>query len=64
VHSSLGHISSQDRQVTCEGHPLLLRFGYLVKWFPCVCESLNTKGEMFDPHAITLCSNFTLTLFT
>jgi hypothetical protein len=24
---------------------LLLRFGYLGKWSPCVCESLNTKGE-------------------
>jgi hypothetical protein len=23
----------------------LLRFGYLGKWSPCVCESLNTKGE-------------------
>jgi hypothetical protein len=23
----------------------VLRFGYLGKWFPCVCESLNTKGE-------------------
>jgi hypothetical protein len=28
-------------------HALLsvLRFGYLGKWSPCVCESLNTKGE-------------------
>jgi hypothetical protein len=25
---------------------LLLRFGYLGKWFACVCESLNTKGEI------------------
>jgi hypothetical protein len=23
----------------------VLRFGYLGKWSPCVCESLNTKGE-------------------
>jgi hypothetical protein len=23
----------------------MLRFGYLGKWSPCVCESLNTKGE-------------------
>jgi hypothetical protein len=23
----------------------LLRFGYQGKWSPCVCESLNTKGE-------------------
>jgi hypothetical protein len=22
-----------------------LRFGYQGKWSPCVCESLNTKGE-------------------
>jgi hypothetical protein len=40
----------------------LLRFGYLGKWSPCVCESLNTKGEIFDPHHFILCYKVTLNL--
>ena len=26
---------------------LLLRFGYLGKWSPCVCELLNTSGKYY-----------------
>jgi hypothetical protein len=39
----------------------LLRFGYLGKWSPCVCESLNTKGETITLVTLLYDSNFTLT---
>jgi len=38
-----------------------LRFGYLGKWFPCVCESLKTKGETITLITLLYDSNFTLT---
>jgi hypothetical protein len=40
-----------DETNHCDGwlSKAMMRFGYLGKWSPCVCESLNTKGE-----AITL----------
>jgi hypothetical protein len=28
---------------------ILLRFGYLAKWSPCVCEPLKTSGKYFVP---------------
>jgi hypothetical protein len=40
---------------------LLLRFGYLGKWPPCVCELLNTCGKYFVPCTMYLMSNFTFT---
>jgi hypothetical protein len=34
----------------------VLRFGYLGKWSPCVCELLNTSGKNFVPCTLCLIS--------
>jgi hypothetical protein len=39
----------------------LLRFVYLGKWSPCVCELLNTSGKYYVLCALYFMSNFTLT---
>jgi hypothetical protein len=39
----------------------VLRFGYLGKWSPCVCEPLNISGKHFVPCTMYFMSNFTLT---
>jgi hypothetical protein len=57
VHETQGHEETTPQRLlqgrrNRDGFRRLLRFGYLGKWSPCVCESLNTKGEIFDPHLL------------
>jgi hypothetical protein len=48
VRRSLSHRTQQKQHATIVLHYSsmgLLKFGYLGKWSPCVCESLKTKEE-------------------
>jgi hypothetical protein len=58
--SVLSQFKSQSRQTHWIAAKHVLRFVYLGKCSPCVCELLNTCGKYYVLCALYFMSNFTL----